>query len=62
MIADLQRPGEGVRAIAVALGRSPPTISRELRRNQQPAVVTRLSDVVALLQARWPCQAHACAT
>jgi IS30 family transposase len=32
-IADLRRAGEGVRAIARELGRSPATVSRELRRN-----------------------------
>jgi IS30 family transposase len=32
-IADLHRAGEGVRAIARDLGRSPATVSRELRRN-----------------------------
>jgi IS30 family transposase len=32
-IADLRRAGEGVRAIAQELGRSPATVSRELRRN-----------------------------
>lgn len=32
-IADLHRAGNGVRAIAQALARSPATISRELRRN-----------------------------
>jgi IS30 family transposase len=35
-IADLRRAGCGVRAIAVAMGRSPATISRELRRNCEP--------------------------
>jgi transposase, IS30 family len=35
-IADLRRAGLGVRAIAGQLGRSPSTISRELRRNCQP--------------------------
>ncbi len=33
-IADLQRAGKGVRAIATELGRSPSTVSRELTRNQ----------------------------
>jgi transposase, IS30 family len=37
MIADLHRGGHGVRAIASAVGRSPATISRELRRNRDPA-------------------------
>ncbi|MCE0459803.1 helix-turn-helix domain-containing protein, partial [Curtobacterium sp. 20TX0166] len=32
-IADLRLAGEGVRAIAKALGRAPSTISRELTRN-----------------------------
>jgi IS30 family transposase len=36
-IADLRRAGAGVRAIAERLGRSPSTISRELRRNRDPA-------------------------
>lgn len=35
-IADLRRAGGGVRAIAERLGRSPSTISRELRRNRDP--------------------------
>jgi IS30 family transposase len=35
-IADLRRAGEGVRAIARGLGRSPATVSRELRRNVDP--------------------------
>ena len=36
-IADLHREGNGVPAIAEELGRSPATISRELRRNRDPA-------------------------
>ena len=32
-IADLRLAGDGVRAIATAIGRSPSTVSRELRRN-----------------------------
>ena len=35
-IADLRAAGAGVRAIAEQTGRSPSTISRELRRNQDP--------------------------
>jgi IS30 family transposase len=35
-IADLRRAGEGVRAIAREVGRSPATVSRELRRNVDP--------------------------
>ena len=35
-IADLRRAGAGVRAIAEQTGRSPATISRELRRNRDP--------------------------
>jgi IS30 family transposase len=35
-IADLRREGLGVRAIAGQMGRSPSTISRELRRNRDP--------------------------
>lgn len=35
-IAELDRQGLGVRAIAVELGRSPATVSRELRRNRAP--------------------------
>jgi transposase len=35
-IADLRRAGAGVRAIAEQAGRSPSTISRELRRNRDP--------------------------
>ncbi len=41
LVADLRVAGKGVRAIAGELGRSPSTISRELRRNQQPAAVPR---------------------
>jgi transposase, IS30 family len=33
-VADLRRFGSGVRVIAAQLGRSPSTVSRELRRNQ----------------------------
>ena len=40
-IADLQRAGNGVRAIATELGRSPSTISRELARNQPEATGSR---------------------
>jgi len=36
-ISDLRRTGATVRAIAAELGRSPSTISRELRRNVDPA-------------------------
>jgi IS30 family transposase len=35
-IADLRGAGFGVRAVAVRLGRSPSTVSRELRRNRDP--------------------------
>ena len=35
-IATLHRDGLGVRAIAARLGRSPSTVSRELRRNMRP--------------------------
>jgi IS30 family transposase len=35
-IADLRRAGLGVRAIAAVLGRSPSTVSKELRRNCEP--------------------------
>ena len=35
-IADLRGAGFGVRAIAARLGRSPSTVSRELRRNRDP--------------------------
>ncbi len=35
-IADLRRAGLGVRVIARELGRSPSTVSRELRRNRDP--------------------------
>ena len=37
LIADLRAAGAGVRAIADRTGRSPSTISRELRRNRDPA-------------------------
>lgn len=36
-ISDLRRTGATLRAIAIELGRSPSTISRELRRNVDPA-------------------------
>jgi len=36
VIADLRGAGFGVRAIAARLGRSPSTVSREIRRNAQP--------------------------
>jgi DNA invertase Pin-like site-specific DNA recombinase len=36
LIADLRAAGAGVRAIAGQTGRSPSTISRELRRNRDP--------------------------
>jgi IS30 family transposase len=36
-IADLRRAGHGVRAIAIAVARSAATVSRELRRNTDPA-------------------------
>ena len=39
-IADLRGAGSGVRAIAARLGRSPSTVSRELRRNQDPRSLT----------------------
>jgi IS30 family transposase len=35
-IADLRREGESIRSIAAALGRSPSTVSREIRRNCNP--------------------------
>ena len=35
----LRSEGRSLRAIAVALGRSPSTLSRELRRNSQPTKV-----------------------
>src|SRR5450756_1431071 len=41
-IADLHLGGAGVRAIAVGIGRSPATVSRELRRNGS-AATQRLS-------------------
>ncbi|MEU2496540.1 IS30 family transposase [Streptomyces sp. NPDC007883] len=37
-IADLRREKKSVRSIAAALGRSPSTVSREIRRNCNPAV------------------------
>lgn len=40
-IADLQQAGNGVRAIATELGRSPSTISRELTRQQPCAALPR---------------------
>ena len=39
LIADLQRQGLAMRAIATKLGRSPATISRELRGNRDPGPV-----------------------
>jgi transposase, IS30 family len=36
-IADRHRSGEGARSIAAGLGRAPSTVSRELRRNRNPA-------------------------
>ena len=36
VIADLRRHGQTVRGIAAGLGRSPATVSRELRRNRDP--------------------------
>ncbi len=36
-LADLRRRGFGVRTIAAELGRSPSTVSRELRRNRDPS-------------------------
>jgi transposase, IS30 family len=39
-IADLRGAGFGVRAIAARLGRSPSTVSRELRRNRDPRSLT----------------------
>ena len=36
VIADLRRAGRPVRSIAAGLGRSPSTVSRELRRNAEP--------------------------
>src|SRR5674476_834543 len=40
-IADLHLGGAGVRAIAVGIGRSPATVSRELRRNGSAATPRR---------------------
>ena len=40
LIADLQREGASIRAIAAELGRAPSTISRELRRNTGPGGTT----------------------
>jgi len=40
-IADLYLGGAGVRAIAVGIGRSPATVSRELRRNGSPPTARR---------------------
>lgn len=40
-IADLHLAGSGVRSIAAQLGRSPATVSRELRRNGPPRPRTR---------------------
>jgi len=40
-IADLSLGGAGVRAIAVGIGRSPATVSRELRRNGTPPTARR---------------------
>ena len=40
-IADRHRTGESLRSIAAGLGRAPSTVSRELRRNRNPAVQYR---------------------
>lgn len=36
-IGDLRQAGQGIQEIAAELGRSPATVSRELRRNRDPA-------------------------
>jgi len=46
--------GESVRAIATRLGRSPSTISRELRRNQEPGGGYRASSAHAMAYHRAP--------
>ena len=43
-IADLYLGGAGVRAIAVGIGRTPATVSRELRRNGSAATGRRLGE------------------
>jgi transposase-like protein len=59
-IADLRRAGEGVRAIAREVGRSPATVSRELRRNAdassgtyRPPAPPRLAERVRLPKGHW---------
>lgn len=56
-IADLRRAGATVRAIAAELRRSPSTISRELRRNLDPAGRYRPSSAhrAAVQRRRRPC-------
>ncbi len=49
-IADLQRRGLSVRAIAVEVGRSPSTVSRELRRNRDEGSV----ETVRSPRSGWP--------
>ena len=46
-IADLHRRGLGVRAIAAEVGRSPATISRELRRNLDPTSSRPIANTIS---------------
>jgi len=50
-IADLYLGGAGIRAIAVGIGRSPATVSRELRRNGSAPTPRRLGKYAAQKQA-----------
>ena len=56
-IADLRQAGEGVRAIATAVGRSPATVSRELRRNVEANSGTyrpHTAQRMAVQRRAWP--------
>lgn len=61
-IADLRREGQGVREIAAAIGRSPATVSRELRRNADAAGRYRphIADRLAQERVRRPRQRRLC--
>lgn len=45
MIADLLTRGKSIRAIAAEIGRSASTVSREIKRNNDPAAGTRYGSV-----------------